>query len=77
MAFMISENPITAAWINRDFNPGLIDNAIANFDSQWEKSISLKDFSPEYLKKTGIPPHSYIAKTLADVLRTKGNEKEP
>ena len=77
MAFMISENPITAAWINRDFNPGLIDNAIANFDSQWEKSISLKDFSPEYLKKTGIPPHSYIAKTLADVLRTKGDEKEP
>ena len=76
MAFMISENPMTAAWITRSFNPDLIDNAIANFDSQWEKSISLNDLSPEYLKKTGIPPDSYIATTLADVFRTKGDEKE-
>jgi len=77
MAFMISENPITAAWITRAFNPGLIDNAIANFDSKWEKSISLNDLSPEYLKKNGISPDSYIAKTLADVFRTKADEKEP
>ena len=77
MAFMISENPMTAAWITRAFNPGLIDNAIANFDSQWGKSISLNNLSPEYLKKTGISPDSYIAKTLADAFRTKGDEKEP
>jgi len=77
MAFMISENPITAAWITRAFNPGLIDNAIADFDSQWGKSVSLMDLSPEYLKKTGISPDSYIAKTLANVFRTYGDEKEP
>ena len=76
MAFMISDNPLTAAWITRGFNPGLIDNAIAHFDSQWEKSISLIDLSPEFLKKAGISPDSYIAKTLADVIRTKGGEKE-
>ncbi len=76
MAFMISDNPMTAAWITRQFNPDLIDNAIANFDSQWEKSISLNDLSPEYLKKTGIPPDSYIATTMADVFRTKDDEKE-
>jgi hypothetical protein len=77
MAFMISDNPTNAAWITRAFNPSLIDSAIANFDSQWGKSISLMDLSPEYLKKTGIPPDSYIAKILADILRTKGDEKEP
>ncbi|MGY5860766.1 MAG: hypothetical protein RTU09_00130 [Candidatus Thorarchaeota archaeon] len=77
MAFMISENPMNAAWITRAFNPGLIDNAIANFDSQWWKSTSLMDLSPEYLKKTGIPPDSYIAKTLGDVFRIKSDGKEP
>jgi len=77
MAFMISDNPMTAAWITRTFNPDLIDNAITNFDSQWEKSTSLMDISPEYLKKTGISPDSYIAKTLADVFRTMGDEKGP
>jgi len=77
MAFMISENPMTAAWITRAFNPTLIDNAIANFDAQWGKSISLNNLSPEYLRKTGISPDSYIAKTLVDVFRTKGDEKEP
>ncbi len=77
MAFMISDNPMTAAWITRAFNPDLIDNAMTNFDSQWEKSISLTDLSPEYLKKSGISPDSYIAKTLADVFRTRGTEKEP
>ena len=76
MAFLISDNPMTAAWITREFNPDLIDSAIANFDSQWEKSMSLMDLSPEYLKKTGISPDSYIATTLAHVFRTMDEEKE-
>ena len=77
MAFMISDNPMTAAWITRAFNPDLIDNAITTFDSQWEKSLSLMNISPEFLKKTGISPDSHIARTLADVFRTMGDEKEP
>jgi hypothetical protein len=77
MAFMISENPMNAAWITRAFNPSLIDNAIAHFDSQWGKSVSLMDLSPEYLKKTGISPDSYITETLADVFRIKGDKEEP
>ncbi len=76
MAFIISDNPMNAAWITREFNLDLIDNAIANFDSQWEKSISLMDISPEYIKKTGISPDSYIATTLANLLRTMSEEKE-
>ncbi len=77
IAFMISENPMNAAWITRAFNPGLIDNAIANFDSRWRKSVSLMDLSPEYVKKTGISPDSFVAKTLTDAFRTKGDEREP
>ena len=77
MAFMISENPLTAAWITRVFNPDLIDNAIASFDLQWEKAVSLSKLSPEYLKKAEIPPNACIVEALADVYRTMGDGEEP
>ena len=77
MAFMISENPLTAAWITRVFNPDLIDNAIASFDLQWEKAVSLSKLSPEYLKKAEIPPNACIVEALADVYRTMGDCEEP
>ena len=77
MAFMISENPLTAAWITRVFNPDLIDNAIAGFDLQWEKAVSLSNLSPEYLKKAKIPPNACVVEALADVYRTMGDGEEP
>jgi hypothetical protein len=76
MAFMISENPLTAAWITRVFNPDLIDNAIASFDLRWEKAESLSKLSPEYLKNAEIPPNAYIVEALADVYRTMGDGEE-
>ena len=76
MAFMISENPLTAAWITRVFNPDLIDNAIASFDLQWEKAVSLSKLSPEYLKKAEIPPNACIVEALADVYRTMVDGEE-
>ncbi|MHA1485082.1 MAG: hypothetical protein ACTSPR_07165 [Candidatus Thorarchaeota archaeon] len=77
LAFMISENPLTSAWITRVFNPDLIDNAIASFDLQWEKAVSLSNLSPEYLKKAEIPPNACIVEAYADVYRTMGDEGEP
>ena len=77
LAFMISENPLTAAWITRVFNPDLIDNAIASFDLQWEKAVSLSKLSPEYLKRAEIPPNACIVEALADVYRTMGDCEEP
>ncbi|NOR38054.1 MAG: hypothetical protein GQ580_00530 [Candidatus Thorarchaeota archaeon] len=74
LAFMISENPLTAAWITRVFNPDLIDNAIASFDLQWEEAVSLSKLSPEYLKNAEIPPNACIVEALADVYRTMGEE---
>lgn len=77
MAFMISENPLTAAWITRVFNPDLIDNAIAGFDLQWEKAVSLSKLSPEYLKKAKIPPNACVVEALADAYRITSDGKEP
>ncbi|MFW9847215.1 MAG: hypothetical protein ACFFD6_10730, partial [Candidatus Thorarchaeota archaeon] len=32
---VITENPLTATWLTREFNPDLIDNAVASFDKNW------------------------------------------
>ena len=60
IAFWVSENPIMGAWITRNFNPHLIDNAIRNFDDGWEKSKSLVGLSLEDLAALGGTQKSYI-----------------
>jgi hypothetical protein len=43
MVMLLSEDPLTAMWLSRNFNPDLIQTAIASFDRTWIQSISVLD----------------------------------
>ncbi|MHA1959297.1 MAG: hypothetical protein ACW99U_03660 [Candidatus Thorarchaeota archaeon] len=60
IALMISENPVMGAWMTRDFNPRLIDNALTAFDDTWSKSKSIIGLKPADLAKFGAGPESYL-----------------
>lgn len=67
MALIIAENPVTATWITRDFNPDLIDNAVKAFDRDWKKSKSFLELTPKDLQTFGVEPGGLISKiTSAD-----------
>ncbi len=63
-ALIITENPLTATWLTREFNPDLIDNAISSFDKNWEKAKSLFELTPEDFEEMGAGS-SPIAKMLS------------
>lgn len=71
MALIIAENPVTATWITRQFNPDLIDNAVKTFDKDWKKAKSILTLTPEDYKAFGVPPEGLIRKVL-----TKDNKKK-
>ncbi len=66
MALIIAENPVTATWITRDFNPDLIDNARMTFDKEWERAKSFLRLTPDEFKSFGIPPKGLIKKILSN-----------
>ena len=65
MALVISENPVTATWVTRDFNPDLIDNARVTFDKEWEGAKSVLNLAPEDFKKFGLAPEGLIRQVLS------------
>lgn len=65
MALIITENPVTATWITRDFNPDLIDNAIKSFDKTWKKAKSLLDMKPEEMIAFGADPKGLISRVFS------------
>jgi hypothetical protein len=72
MALVIAEDPVTATWITRDFNPDLIDNAVKAFDEEWKKAKSFLEMTPEDMKSFGVVPGALISKITKD----KGEESE-
>ena len=70
MALIIAENPVTATWITRQFNPDLIDNAVKTFDKDWKKGKSLGSLTQEDFDAFGARPEGLIRKALS------GNSEE-
>jgi hypothetical protein len=62
MALVIADNPLTATWITRDFNPDLIDNAVKAFDRDWKKSRSFLELTPQDLQALGVQPDALISR---------------
>jgi hypothetical protein len=62
MALIIAEDPVTATWITRDFNPDLIDNAVKSFDREWKKAKSFLEMTPKDLRAFGVEPGGLISK---------------
>ncbi|MFW9963598.1 MAG: hypothetical protein ACFFCX_08545 [Candidatus Sifarchaeia archaeon] len=60
MALIITENPVTATWITRDFNPDLIDNAVKAFDKDWKRSKSFFEMTPKDLQSFTSEPGELI-----------------
>ncbi len=65
MALIIAENPVTATWVTREFNPDLIDNAVETFDKDWERSKSILNLTPDDFKSFGAKPEGIIRKVLS------------
>jgi len=65
MALIIAENPITATWITRQFNPDLIDNAVQSFDKDWKKAKSVTELTSADFKAFGARPEGLIRKVLS------------
>ncbi|MHA2025800.1 MAG: hypothetical protein ACW98U_07845 [Candidatus Thorarchaeota archaeon] len=67
MALIFTEDPMTATWITRDFNPDLIDNAVDAFDKAWKKAKSLLDMTPEDMRAFGAAPGGLMSKIFSGV----------
>ncbi|MFW9967618.1 MAG: hypothetical protein ACFFEA_10735, partial [Candidatus Thorarchaeota archaeon] len=65
-ALVITENPLTATWITREFNPDLIDNAVSSFDEHWESAISLFELTREDFAEFGAAGGTLAKLLLAD-----------
>lgn len=66
MALVIAEDPVTATWVTRDFNPDLIDNAVKAFDKDWKKAISFLEMTPEDMASFGAEPGGLISALAKD-----------
>ena len=64
LAFIITEEPLNAAWVTKNFNPDLIKNVISTFDRNWDNCVSLLDISPDILQKLGASEESYLASLI-------------
>jgi len=60
MALIIAEDPVTATWITRDFNPDLIDNAVKTFDREWKRSKSFLEMTPKDIQAFTSEPGELI-----------------
>jgi hypothetical protein len=76
MALIFTEDPMTATWITRDFNPDLIDNAVDAFDKAWKKARSLLDMKPEEMSAFGAEPGGIMSKIFGEVDSEKSKGKE-
>jgi hypothetical protein len=64
LVLIIAENPVTATWITRDFNPDLIDNAVSAFDKSWDSAVSFLDMTLNDLKSFGVAPGGPISRIV-------------
>lgn len=74
MALVISENPVTATWITRRFNPDLIDNAVKTFDKDWKLGKSTFDLTARDFAAFGVAPEELIRRLMSH--EEEGNTKD-
>jgi len=67
IAMIISDNPMTATYVTKEFNPDLIEDAVRSFDLTWEKAVSIFNPDMKALKEAGIDQSSYVGKILQEL----------
>jgi hypothetical protein len=74
-ALVITENPLTATWLTREFNPDLIDNAISSFDENWKDAKSIFELTAKDFEKMGASDGP-LARMLLDRTDLSKGSKE-
>ncbi|MBN2228700.1 MAG: hypothetical protein JW779_03830 [Candidatus Thorarchaeota archaeon] len=54
MALIITESPMTATFVTRDFNPTLIHEVNETFERNWASAISILDMTKERIESMGL-----------------------
>ena len=67
LAMVITDEPLTATYVTRDFNAELIDNTVNNFDELWSSAIPIFSLKNGDLEKLGIKPNGFIGSILASI----------
>jgi hypothetical protein len=75
-ALIITENPLTATWLTRDFNPDLIDNAIESFDKNWENAKSIFELTPKDFEAMGASDSPIAKMLIGGANLSKGRKKK-
>ncbi|TFF91261.1 hypothetical protein EU545_04835 [Candidatus Thorarchaeota archaeon] len=65
IALIITEEPMNATLVTKDFNPDLVRSAIENFDSAWNRAFSITDLSTEQLEMVVKKGPSFILDVLS------------
>ncbi|MBD3157306.1 MAG: hypothetical protein GF309_00830 [Candidatus Lokiarchaeota archaeon] len=66
MALIITEKPITGAWMSRRFNADLVDSAVESFDKIWNKSKSVLDIRSSDIESSGMDIDSEVAMSFIE-----------
>lgn len=66
MALIITEKPITGAWMSRRFNADLVDSAVESFDKIWNKSKSVLDIRSSDIESFGMDIDSEVAMSFIE-----------
>ncbi|MFW9907697.1 MAG: hypothetical protein ACFFEF_03905 [Candidatus Thorarchaeota archaeon] len=75
MVLIITEEPVTATFVTRDFNKDLVDDAISSFDKNWEGGVPLLGSSMEEYERIGISrtsPFVGMMSKIAEILKGQG-----
>ncbi|MGV9169528.1 MAG: hypothetical protein ACOC38_06245 [Promethearchaeia archaeon] len=76
MALIITEQPITGAWISRRFNADLIDSAIGSFDKIWNESKSVLNLENSDIEAFGVDTDEEITKIFLEGRDNHDRSKE-
>jgi len=64
MALMITDDPVTAAWVTSEFNSDLINNAIEAFEEDWKHALPIDELNADNLEKLGVSEENFIVSLL-------------
>lgn len=64
MALMITDDPVTAAWVTNEFNSDLINNAIEAFEEEWKHALPIDKLNADTLEKLGVSEENFIVSLL-------------
>ncbi|MHA1908109.1 MAG: hypothetical protein ACW98Y_12490 [Candidatus Thorarchaeota archaeon] len=70
LALIITESPVTATFVTREFNKDLIDDVINNFDDYWKTAVPIIGAQPSDLKKLGFFENPLMGEIMAQLQRS-------